>query len=145
MQARLASIFARPRGTGSDKPHTGPVGVIVHAPYRGEEHLDVCGREELGLTVRPIEHADLPLFRISRRHHCTQLRGRAVSICQIMQVYDISRAQRATSVAAKAAEHESSACCPENAAHQCRRRWRDKRACRRSLPRPNARCCPQVR
>ena len=61
MQPRLAAILARPLRLGTDQPNPGAVGIVVHLPGRGEEHLDIVGREEIRRAVRPVEDADVPL------------------------------------------------------------------------------------
>ena len=71
MQSRLAAVLARPCGLRPDQPHAGAVGIVVHLPRRGEEHLDVFGREEIGRAVRAVEHADLPLVGVLRREQAS--------------------------------------------------------------------------
>src|SRR5215469_13116953 len=64
MQPCFTAIFARPLGPGSYEPHTGTVGLIVHAPLGLEDRCDVARCKEVRLAVWAVENADLPLTRI---------------------------------------------------------------------------------
>ena len=102
MQPRFAAVLARPGGLRPDQPHSCPVRIVVHLPRRGEEHLDVFVREEIGRPMRPVDHADLPLVRV--------LSGTGLLAClarRLAQMQHVAGAQHTAGVAAEAPQDES--------------------------------------
>ena len=59
MQARFATIFARPVWTWSNQAHTSSSGVKMHFPLGCEEHLDVLLGEKFGRSMWTVQYTDL--------------------------------------------------------------------------------------
>src|SRR5690606_21335213 len=76
-------------------------------PGRGEERIDVGGREEIGRTVRAIHDVDLPLAAVARnRLERKGVKPVIVGLNALHQMKRVARAERTPGMTAKLSEGE---------------------------------------
>src|SRR6187401_2135263 len=109
MKSRFAAVFTRPLRLRSDEADTRAIRVVVYAPGRREDHLDVGVAEEVRRPVRTVENADLPLAGVlGNQLAAVRAWYRACAFVGV-PAEQIARAKRASAVAAESSEDERGA------------------------------------
>ncbi len=106
MQSSLAAIGSCPSRLRTNEPHACAARVVMHFPARGEERLDILGREEVGRTMRPIHDAQFPFALVFGNELDRNCKVRFIERLGIVDVQHVSSTQRAPRVPAELAQRE---------------------------------------